>query len=80
MHVVNINVVKKNNYMVWYDLAVIKLSHLFESLDKMGLVRRFDATLRLWVNTGTVNVTVTSPEVANSNYVLTAMCAVMVIR
>ena len=35
----------KNNYMVWYDFAVIKLSHLFESLGKMGLVRRFDATL-----------------------------------
>jgi hypothetical protein len=35
----------KGNYMVWYDFAVIKLSHLFESLGKMGLVRRFDATL-----------------------------------
>jgi hypothetical protein len=37
----------------------------------MGLVRRFDATLRLWVNTGTVNVTVASPEEAYLNYVLT---------
>jgi hypothetical protein len=50
--------VLNTNYAVWYDFAVIKLSHLFESLGKMGLVRRFDATLRLWVNTGTVNVTV----------------------
>ena len=61
----------KNNYMVWYDFAVIKLSHLFESLGKMGLVRRFDATLRLWVNTGTVSVTVDSPALANLNYALT---------
>jgi hypothetical protein len=61
----------KSNYMVWYDFAVIKISHLFESLEKMGLVRRFDATLRLWVNTGTVSVTVVSPEVANINYALT---------
>ena len=40
--------------MIWYDYAVIKLSHLFE-LTKMELVQRFDATLRLLVNTGTVN-------------------------
>ncbi len=39
--------VLNTNYAVWYDFAVIKLSHLFESLGKMGLVRRFDATLRL---------------------------------
>ena len=61
----------QNNYMVWHDFAVIKLSHLFESLGKMGLVRRFDATLRLWVNTGTVSVTVDSPALANLNYALT---------
>jgi len=61
----------KNNYMVWYDFAVIKLSHLFESLGKMGLVRSFDATLRLWVNTGTVCVTVESPALAGLNYSLT---------
>jgi hypothetical protein len=48
---------QKGDYFVWYDFAVIKVSHLFESLGKMGLVRRFDATLRLWVNTGTVNIT-----------------------
>ncbi len=35
------------NYMIWYDYAVIKLNHLFESLNKMGLVRRFNATLCL---------------------------------
>ena len=63
--------VKDSKYMVWYDFAVIKLSHLFESLEKMGLVRRFDATLRLWINTGTVSVTVASPELANLNYSLT---------
>jgi hypothetical protein len=58
------------NFMIWYDFAVIKLSHLFESLDHIGLVRRFDATMRLWVNTGTVNVTVASPG-ANVQYNLT---------
>ena len=61
-----------NGYMVWYDFAVIKLSHLFESLGKMGLVRRFDATLRLWVNTGTVNITTDNVgKDVSQNYTLT---------
>ena len=60
-----------NGYMIWYDFAVIKLSHLFESLGKMGLVRRFDVTLRLWVNTGTVCVSVESPQLPALNYALT---------
>ena len=63
---------QKCNYLVWYDFAVTKLVHLFESLGKMGLVRRFDATLRLWVNTGTVKVDVANPGVdASQNYTLT---------
>ena len=60
----------QNNYMVWYDFCVIKLSPLFESLGNMGLVRRFDAILRLWVNTGTVCVTVDFPQLPALNYAL----------
>ena len=51
-----------SKYMVWYDYAVIKLSTLFESLGNIGLVRKFDCTLRLWLNTGTVNITVVNPN------------------
>jgi hypothetical protein len=40
---------------------MITLNYLFESLNKIGLVKRLDAQLRLWVNTGTVNVTVGAP-------------------
>jgi hypothetical protein len=54
--------IKSANYMVWYDFSVRELPHLFESLGKMGLVIRFDTTLRLWLNTGTVNVTVGYPK------------------
>jgi hypothetical protein len=61
----------QNNYMVWHDYAVIKLNYLFESLNKIGLVKRLDAQLRLWVNTGTVNVAVGSVDSANQNYSLT---------
>ena len=35
------------NYMYWHDYAVIKLNHSFESLNKTGLVKRFDAQSRL---------------------------------
>jgi len=38
------------NNMYWNDYAVIKQNYLFESLTKIGLVKRFDAQLRLWVN------------------------------
>ncbi len=48
--------------MIWNDYAVIKLSTLFESLANIGLVRKFDCTLRLWLNTGTVDVTVANPN------------------
>ena len=51
-----------NKCMIWNDYAVIKLSTLFESLANIGLVRKFDCTLRLWLNTGTVNVTVANPN------------------
>ena len=60
----------RDNYMVWHDYAVIKLNYLFESLNKIGLVKRLDA-LRLWVNTGTVNVTVNGADSANVAYNLT---------
>ncbi len=54
------------NYMIWYDFTVIRLSHLFESRSKFGLLHRFDTQIRLWLNTGTLNVTVAHPN-SNTN-------------
>ena len=54
--------------MYWHDYALIKLNYLFESLNKLGLVKKLDAQLRLWVNTGTVMVTVTNPDANNCGY------------
>ena len=56
--------VQSGNYMIYYDYAVIKLNTLFDSLAKIGLVKRFDATIRLWFNTGAVNVPVSNPNTA----------------
>jgi hypothetical protein len=55
----------KSNYMIWYDYAVIKLNHLFESMDHIGLTQKLDASLRLWLNTGTVNVSVANAGTAS---------------
>jgi hypothetical protein len=61
----------QNNYMIWHDYAVIKLNYLFESLNKIGLVKRLDAQLRLWVNTGTVRVAVGAPTTSDdTSYLL----------
>jgi hypothetical protein len=54
--------------MIWHDYAVIKLNPLFEELNKIGLVKCFDATLRLWINTGTVNINVANPHATNCSY------------
>jgi hypothetical protein len=43
--------------MIWYDFAVIKLNHLFESIDNIGLTQKLDASLRLWLKCGTVKIT-----------------------
>jgi hypothetical protein len=51
--------------MLWYDYAVVKLSHLFEAIDHIGLTQKLDASLRLWLNTGTVNVIVANPATTN---------------
>ena len=59
-----------NNYMIWYEYAVIKLSTLFESLANIGLVRKFDCTLRIWVNTGAVNITVATPNTTTPGYTM----------
>ena len=57
--------------MVWYDYAVIRLASIFESLANIGLVRKFDCTLRLWINTGTVAVNVGNPNMTTLQYGLT---------
>ena len=64
--------VQSGNYMIYYDYAVIKLNSLFDSLAKIGLVKRLDATIRLWVNTGAVavpvsNATTTSVDISYNN-------------
>ena len=63
--------VLNTNYMVWYDFCVIRLNTLFESLAAIGLFKRADLVLRLYINTGTLNVAVSSPNTTTPGYSLT---------
>lgn len=63
--------VVNTNYMVWYDYAVVKLSTVFESLNSIGLTRKADIFMRLYVNTGTLNVKVVSPGLTTVGYSIT---------
>ena len=54
------------NYMTWHDTIVIRFQDLFQSMKSIPLSRRFDATVRIFVNTGTVDVTAITPG-SNTN-------------
>ena len=43
-----------SGYMVWYDIAVIRLKDIFDSMKSFPLVKKFDGILRIYVNTGVV--------------------------
>ena len=45
-----------NDIVVWYDYLTIKLSDVFGSMENIGILRKFNAILRLYVNTGLISV------------------------
>ncbi len=40
------------NYGVVYDTAVLRLKDVFDCMNNIGLVKRFNGILRLYINTG----------------------------
>lgn len=44
------------NYMVWYDIGIIRLKDIFDSMKNFPLCKKFDGILRLYVNTGAIGV------------------------
>ena len=64
--------VQNTYYMVWKDCAIIRLNTLFDSLGSIGLTSRADMFIRSYVNTGTLNVAVSSPNTATPGYSLTS--------
>jgi hypothetical protein len=56
------------NTMVWYDLAYIKCSVLFGAFETMGLSRKLDLQMRLWLNSGSLQVPVTISTLGFAQY------------
>jgi hypothetical protein len=55
-----------SNIMTWHDLAVIPLKYLCDVIDKMGLVKKLDMILRIYFNTGSLQVAVAGPNSATA--------------
>ena len=61
------------NYGYITDLAIIRLKDIFDCMNNIGIVKRFNGVLRLYVNTGSLHVTcnannTTDAGTANPNY------------
>lgn len=50
------------NVCTWYDTALIPLKYLCDCVDKMGLVKKMDMVMRMYLNTGAIQI-----QVQNAN-------------
>jgi hypothetical protein len=48
------------SYGVIYDTAIIRLKDILDVTDKIGLVKRFNGVLRLYINTGSLHISCNS--------------------
>jgi len=49
--------VRPSGHMVWYDFQYIRVGLLCDSIRKIGLTKRLDLVIRVYVNTGSMAVT-----------------------
>jgi len=56
------------NKMIWKDLAVIPVKWLCDSFRSMGLTRKLDCQLRLWLNTGSFSLPVNISTAGYAQY------------
>lgn len=56
------------NILVWNDVAIIPLKYIADVFDKMGLVRKLSAILRLYLNTGSCSVACFNPGLQNQYF------------
>jgi hypothetical protein len=57
-----------NNDIVTYDYLYIKLSDISGIMENIGLIRKFDAILRLYINTGLITVSEAATVTGGANY------------
>ena len=56
------------NFMVWYDFAIINLKYIVDAVAKIGLVKKAELKLKMYINTGAVAVKVIDPGLATVGY------------
>ena len=56
------------NFMVWYDFAIINLKYIVDAIAKIGLVKKAELKLKMYINTGAVAVKVIDPNLATVGY------------
>jgi membrane protein DedA with SNARE-associated domain len=57
--------------MTWFDYCVVRVKDLCDIMDKMGLTKKMDILLRLYVNTGSITTTIAGSAVTAGNYYYT---------
>lgn len=61
----------QSNTSIWYDYAVIRVKDLCDVMAQMGLTKKMDILLRLYVNTGSVAVTVAGTTTTDDTWYYT---------
>jgi len=56
------------NIMYWFDYAIINLKYIVDAIAKIGLVKKAELKLKMYVNTGAVNVKVYGPNLTTTSY------------
>ena len=54
--------------MYWFDYGIINLKYILDAIAKIGLVKKADLRLRMYVNTGAVQVTVNTANTTTTTY------------
>ena len=54
--------------MTWFDFAVVRVKDLCDIMDKMGLCKKMDVLLRLYINTGSITSAVGGTVTAGNYY------------
>jgi hypothetical protein len=57
-----------SNVMYWFDYAIINLKYIVDAIAKIGLVKKAELKLKMYVNTGAINVKVFGGNTADTSY------------
>ena len=56
------------NFMYWFDYAIINLKYVVDAIAKIGLVKKAELKLKMYVNTGALSVKLYGPDAATTSY------------